>query len=227
MSGYLKRYVMPVFWPVKRKENKWVAKPRAGPHPIASSIPLHIIVRDMLHLSENISETRKVIKSGQIVVDKRKRKDPKYPVGLMDVIEIPAIGKAYRMVPDEKSMHLEEIKQEETSKKLCKIKSKKMAKGGKIQLGLHDGRTILTDKNDYKVGDSILISLPDQKIVKHFKFEKGAKSTIIAGKNKGKTGTIKDIKERKFMLEKSIVDIETKDGIVLVPKEYVIVGELQ
>ena len=75
MSGYLKRYKMPAFWPVNRKEKKWVVRPRAGPHSIAGSIPLNLIIRDMLKLTENISETKKIIKSGAVIVDKKKRTD--------------------------------------------------------------------------------------------------------------------------------------------------------
>ncbi|NOX71612.1 MAG: 30S ribosomal protein S4e [Candidatus Micrarchaeota archaeon] len=226
MSGYLKRYMMPAFWPVNRKDKKWVARPRAGPHSIKSSIPLHLIVRDVLKLTLNITETRKIIKAGEVLVDKKKRKDPKYPVGFMDVMEIPSIKKTCRIMLSKKGLELHEIKPEEASKKLCKIRGKKVIKGGKIQLSLHDGRTLIADKKEYNVGDSVLISLPDHKIAKHFKFEKNAKSLIIAGKNRGMAGKIKNIKERKFMLEKSMVDVETKDGDIIVPKEYIMVGEL-
>ncbi len=226
MSGYLKRYLIPAFWPVNKKENKWVARPRAGPHRIKESIPLHILIRDAFNLTDNIPETKKIIKSGAILVDKRKRKDTKYPVGFMDVIEIPSIKKSYRIMLNEKGLYPEEIKDEENSKKLCIIRRKKMIKNAKVQISLHDGRNIIVPKGEYKVRDSVLISLPDQKIVKHFKFEKGADSFIIAGKNRGTSGKIEDIKERKTMMEKGMVIIKTKEKTFIVPVEYVMVGAL-
>ncbi|MBN2101429.1 MAG: 30S ribosomal protein S4e [Candidatus Aenigmarchaeota archaeon] len=228
MSGYLKRYVMPAFWPVNRKGNKWVSRPRTGPHKIEQCISLQILVRDSFSLTDNVPETKKLIKSGAILVDKRKRTDIKYPVGFMDVIEIPSVKKYYRVMLSSKGLHPEEIKETDSSRKLCIVKGKKAIKGGKFQLSLHDGRNVIVlPKNDYKVNDSVIISLPEQKIAKHFKFEKGAASFITAGKNIGITGTIEEIKERKTMLEKAMVTIKTKDNkSLLVPKKYVMVGEV-
>ena len=227
MSGYLKRYIMPAFWPVRRKGNKWVSKPRAGPHKIDYSIPLQILVRDSFCITDNLPETKKLIKSGAILVDKRKRTDIKYPVGFMDIVEIPSVKKYYRIMLNDRGFYPEEIKETDSSKKLCIVKGKKAIRGGKFQISLHDGRNILLSKNDYNVEDSVLISLPDQKIAKHFRFEKGAVSLILAGKNRGVTGTIEETKERKTMLEKEMVTIKTKDNkMLLVPKKYVMVGEL-
>lgn len=226
MSGYLKRYMMPAFVPMSRKMNKWVSRPRAGPHAISLSIPLSVVVRDGLKLTDNIPETKKVIKAGNVLVDKKKRTDIKYPVGFMDVIEIPAAKKSYRVMLNEKGLYLEEIKESDSAKKICIIKNKKILKGRKTQLCLHDGRTIIVPKDEYRIGESIIISLPDQKIAKHFKFEKGSDSFIISGKNKGFRGKIKEIKEKKTMLDKSMVRIESKEGELSVPKKYVMVGAL-
>jgi len=227
MSGYLKRYVMPAFWPVSRKEKKWVVRPRSGSHSKDSSIALQILIRDSFNLTDNIPETKKLIKSGAILIDKRKRTDTKYPVGFMDVVEIPAVKKYYRIMLNKKGLYPEEIKETESSKKLCIVRGKKAIKGGKFQISLHDGRNMIMPKNDYKVEDSVMMSLPDQKIAKHFKFEKGASTFIIAGKNRGTSGTIEEIRNRKTMLEKSMVTVKTKEGkMLIVPKKYVMVGEL-
>jgi len=227
MSGYMKRYLIPAFWQINKKESKWAPRPSAGPHAKDASIPFQLIVRDILKLTENIRETKKIIKSGEILIDKKKRRDPKYPVGFMDVIEIPQIRKYYRMAINKKGLNVEEIKGADASRKLCKITSKSAIKGGKLRLGLHDGRNLIVDNNDYKTGDSLLISLPGQKIIKHFKFEKGVQAVVMAGKNIGIKGKIKGIRKKKFMLEHGMIDIETESGELLVPKEYVIVGEFK
>jgi len=96
-----------------------------------------------------------------------------------------------------------------------------------IQLNLHDGRNVLTDKNDYRPNDSVLIELPDQKILQHFRFDKDAPAVIIAGKNIGVHGKVKEIFERKTMLESSRVILQTKDGDIETVKEYVLVGEIK
>ena len=99
-----------------------------------------------------------------------------------------------------------------SGKKLCRIQGKSAGRGGRIQLNLHDGRNILVErKSQYKRGDSILIELPSQKIIRHFSLDKGNRAVIIAGRNTGIEGKIKDIRVKKTMLEKSTVVLES-DG---------------
>jgi len=224
---HVKRYTIPKYWKVKKKANKFVVAPRPGPHKKYESIPLLVVLRDVLKLCADAGEARSVVKKGEILVDKRARKDPNYPVGFMDVIEIPKVHKAYRVMVDKHGLALHEIKHEEAGRKLCRIQQKRKIKGGMIQLNLHDGRNVLTDKNDYRPNDSVLIELPDQKILQHFSFDKDAPAIIIAGKNIGVHGKVKEIFERKTMLESSRVILQTKDGDIETVKEYVLVGEIK
>ena len=93
-------------------------------------------------------------------------------------------------------------------------------------MSLHDGRNVTIRKNAYKVGDSLLISLPGQDILKHYGFEKGAKGTIIAGKNIGISGKVKDFIVKKNMLEKSTVTIESDKREIKTLTEYILIGEI-
>jgi small subunit ribosomal protein S4e len=64
--------------------------------------------------------------------------------------------------------------------------------GGKTQLHLHDGRNLLFDSNpEYKSGDSVVISLPEQEIVSHHKFEEGALAYLTGGSHIGETADIR------------------------------------
>jgi len=223
---YLSRYEAQPFWRVSKKKYKYVVKPSPGMHKARYSIPLAIIIRDILKYAENFREARKIIKAGKILVDKKPRKDPRFAVGLMDVIEIPDEEKIYRVMVDKHGLVLAEIKKEDSDKKLCRIKSKQMIRGGKIQLTLHDGRNIVVDDvKKYKPFDSLLIELPSQRILKHFKFAVGEKAMVIDGVNRGKQGKIVNISERRSMLEKSKVVLETdkKERIETI-KEYIMVG---
>jgi small subunit ribosomal protein S4e len=149
----------------------------------------------------------------------------------MDIIEIPDAGKHYRVNVNAKGIFIEKIKADETSKKLCMIIGRKTLKKGVEQLNLHDGRNMLLAKEakgkggDYKVHDSIAISLPDQKITKHYRLEKGSPAFIFSGKNVGAKGTIKEVKTRKSMTEKSTVAIKSADKEIETLKDYVFVGE--
>ncbi len=184
-------------------------KPRPGPHKKFESIPLLIILRDILKLVDTSSEGEKIIKAKEILVDGKLRKDHKYPVGLMDVIHIPKINKGYRIVPVKKGLELLEIPVKEVNFKLCRVDGKTLIKNGELQLNLHDGRNIILEskvkKEDYKTGDSVLIELPSQKIVEHIKMEKGNLGIIIGGQNKGQFVKVKELKKTRSREPNKIV----------------------
>jgi len=216
----LKRYVMP--WKLPVKPFHWVVSPRPGPHPKDSCLPLLIILRDILKVAETGREAKKLIKAGKVRVDGKERREAGYPAGLMDVIEIENLG-CYRVLPGEKGLEVVEIAKKDAGWKICRIRDKRNVKGGKIQLNLHDGRNILVDSQAYKPGDSVMIQIPEQKILKHYPLKVGQEALIFAGKNAGKQGKIKEIRERKSMLEKSTVILETPEGRIETLKDYIIV----
>ena len=220
---YLKRYSAPDFWKVKKKEAGWITRPSAGPHKLGFCIPLKILLRDVLKYAENSEEAKKIIKKGKILVDGRERKDPNYPAGLMDVVKVGE--ETFRIVVDKKGLQVVKVK--EGADKLCRINNKRKIKGGVYQLNLHDGRNLLTEEEKYKPGDSILISLPEQKILNHFQLKEGEQAFVISGRNIGFSGTIKNVKERKFLNERNKVVLENKGEKVETLKDYILVGSLQ
>ncbi|MEM4788723.1 MAG: S4 domain-containing protein, partial [Ignisphaera sp.] len=98
-SSHLKRLAAPAFWPILRKEYKWITKPSPGPHLLERCIPLLVLIRDVLKLAENAREAKKIIFDGEVLIDGRVRRDFKFPVGLMDVVSIPKINMYIRIVP--------------------------------------------------------------------------------------------------------------------------------
>ena len=118
---------------------------------------LLIVVRDILKVADNAREAKIIINNGDILVDGRARKDYKYPVGFMDVIEIPKSEKVYRVLPDHKGrLVLHSISKKNAEFKLCMITDKTTIKGGKTQLNLHDGRNSIVDK-DIQVQEMLLL----------------------------------------------------------------------
>ena len=198
-SGHLKRKPAPKFWPIHRKEKTWTVKPVPGPHPVEECIPLMLIVRDYLDLAETRREAEIIIKRGLIEVDGVVRKEPRFPVGLMDVVQIREVEKSFRVLPTEKGLSLHEIKAEEANVKLCRIENKTTVKGGYTQLNLHDGRNILIKDEEeakmYKTLDTVMIEIPKQNILKHIKMGEGVYVIVTGGKNIGKHGKILEIGE--------------------------------
>ncbi|WFO75807.1 30S ribosomal protein S4e [Desulfurococcaceae archaeon MEX13E-LK6-19] len=217
---HLKALAAPRFWPILRKEYKWAVKPSPGPHPISRSIPLLIIVRDILKYAKTAREARRLIAEGHFKVDGRVRKNYKYPVGLMDVLEVVDTGETYRMVPvPVKVMRLLPIEKEEATFKLCRIENKTTVKGGHIQLNLHDGRNHLIRVADptnpvedvYDTLGTVKLAIPNQEILDYVPLKEGVIAIIAGGRNVGRVGRIVSIKKgiRRF---RSIVTLEDKNG---------------
>jgi len=194
MSKHLKRLNAPRALKIYRKERKWTIKPSAGPHPIETSIPLGLIIRDYLHLADNLRETKKILSNGEVLVDDKIRKNYKFPCGLMDVISFPKIKKDYRVLFDRLGkLTLVTIESKDAKWKLCRIENKTILKNKQIQINLHDGGNRLIKKDEYKTGDVLKVSFKDKKVDDIFKFEKGTVSMIIGGSHIGETANIQDI----------------------------------
>ncbi len=194
MSKHMKRLTIPKSWKIAKKEVKWAVKPSPGKHPKDASMPLGMVIRDMLGYADTMREARRIIGSRKIMVDGRVEIDYKAPIGFMDVISIPETGEHYRMLFDSKGrLTLTQIDAERAKWKLVRINNKTYVRGGKVQLNLHDGRNILVEreKDVYKTGDVLKISIPEQKILRHIEMKAGNKAIIIGGSHGGSLGTIK------------------------------------
>lgn len=183
----LKRLVAPGFWKLEKKKSKWTVAVRPGPHKKFESIPLQIVLRDILKLVETGKEAQYVLNSGEILIDGRIVKDHAFAVGLMDVVSIPKIKKYFRVVPNKKGFGLAEISEAESKIKLLKIMDKRTLKNKKVQLNLHDGRNLLVDKTEYSTGDSILVELPKMKIAEHVKLVPGNTILILKERTLGES----------------------------------------
>ena len=225
MSKHQKRISAPRSWPIQRKEHYWTVKPRPGAHPANHSIPLLILVRDLLKLADNTKEAKRVLHESNILVNGKIRKDPKYLVGIFDIISIPKIEKHYRVLTDRKGkLTFTQIKEEDSKTKLCRINNKTVVKGGKVQLNMHDGRNVI-GSNEVKTKDSVIISIPDCKIIERFAFSEGNHAMVIGGKHSGEVGKIKSIREVRSS-SPNMVTIMKDDHEIETIEDYVfIVGE--
>jgi len=200
--SHLKRIAAPKSWAIARKETKYVMRPKPGPHKLEQGMPLSVAIRELVKVAKTNREAKQIIKLKDVFVDKRKRTDEKYPVGLMDIIEFPQLEEQYRIVFDRKGK-LAAIKADskEAATKLARIESKSKIAGGKIQLHLSDGRNITVDKDVYKIGDTLQLGLPEQKITDHFKLDKGMMIMLVGGKHTGMIATAEEIAKDKIIIK--------------------------
>jgi len=192
VSRHQKRLTVPVSWPISRKTHAWVAKTSPGPHNAAESMPLVMVVREMLKLVDNAREAKRALYEGKVLVDGVAQKDYKLPVGIFDVISVPALDQQYRMLKDEKGMFYLSLLESGKAIKLARIENKTFLKGKKQQLNLSDGSNKLAE-GDFNVGDSLVLSIPEKEIEEKIGFEVGNLAMVVGGKHSGQTGKIKEI----------------------------------
>ena len=223
---HLKRYKAPKTWPIHPKEETWTVKPSAGPHAIEDCLSLMVVVRDILKIADNSREAKRIINSGDIVINGRSKKDYKFPVGFMDIITIPKTNETYRVLLDNKRrLTLKPITNEENDVKLSKIVNKTTIKGGQTQLNLHDGRNLLTEE-DYKVGDVLSLKIPEQEVQNVYKLEEGATVLVTGGKHTGEIGKISEIIINQSSNPNTVIIENSRKENFLTLKDYAfVIGE--
>lgn len=210
MSRHLKRVAAPRSWPIAKKTHVWTTKPNPGPHSQAQAIPLAVLIRDILKITDNMRETKRVLNEGSVLVDGIVRRDHKFPVGVFDVIQLPKLNTTYRILLDPRGRLMVNELDVKDPKKPCRILNKTTVKGGKVQLNLHDGTNILAS-NDYKVNDTVILSIPDKGIDKHIKYESGNLAVITGGTHSGQLASIDEIKKVRSSRHNMVI-LKREDG---------------
>jgi small subunit ribosomal protein S4e len=216
----MKRLAAPRSWDISRKSSRFVFKPLPGPHPISASYPLGVVIRDMASMASLSRELKLMMRAGEVKVDGKERRTPRFPVGLFNVVSVPAEGVDYRLVPSPKGLTLAKVDSEEAKTKLCSISTKTKVKGGHIQYGLHDGRSMVDDSLKLSPGDAVLIEIPAQKVLSQAKLAKGSLGLVLTGDRAGQLGKISDVKQGTISREK-MVKISLPSGEAEIPSRIV------
>lgn len=199
-SKKLKRQMAPTYWGISRKDKRFVVTSRPGPHPKKRCIPSAVLLRDTLGLVKTLREAKWAIYSGRVRVDGAVRKSLHHGAGLMDVVSLEGVENSYRLVPKKGALlHPRPIPESEADRKLCKVTSKSTIRGGRTQLGFHDGRALIADA-EAKVGDTCVMRVPAQEILKVVPMEAGAAVLVTGGANAGSTGTVEALIDGTFSL---------------------------
>jgi len=217
---HLKREKAPRYWPIHPKESYWATKPSPGPHAQRACVPLANLLRDLLGYARNTRESKIILAQNRVSVDGKIRHDYKFPTGLMDVVELPDANMSYRILPAiGKGLTAVRIPKDEAKAKLCRIEDKITLNKGRVQLNLHDGRSIVIPVEDarnpkediYKTRDTVRIGIPTQKILDHLKFAEGAYAIVTSGRNLGRHGKIMNI-EPSTVARRATAVIEDPSG---------------
>ena len=217
-SSHMKRLTMPRSWPLPRKSSVWIQKPNPCGHPLDLCMPMGVILRDILGVAQNRREAKKILHSKLVKVDGAIETDIGRGVGLMDVLTVGDVS--YKCVLDTNGkLRYRTIPAKEASTKICRVMGKTTIKGAKTQVHLHDGRNLLFNENpEYKTGDSLVISLPDQEVKSYHKFEEGSIAYLTGGNHIGELATVRgqDIKRSSKANEVQFDDFGTISDYVFI-----------
>lgn len=209
MKNHLKRIAAPRTWFINRKQNIFIIRPNPGTHSFAFGQPLGLILRDNLKLASSTAEIKRLLNNQEILVDGQRRKDHRFIVGLFDTISIPRLNQSYQIALDAKGrLMAAEIPWEKSLLKTCKVVGKRVLPGGKIQLSLHDGKT-LAGENSIKNGDSVVVELPSLNIKKVLPLKNGASVMLVSGRHSGALARLEQVVNEKAVCLSGAEKIET------------------
>jgi len=218
----LKRRAAPRTWTIHRKGTKWVKRPAPGPHAQDQSIPLLMVVRDLRRLAASAREARVLLRSGKVKVDGQLVDDLARGVGLMDTVSFDApLNEHFRVLKDRRGkLTLVAIAPAEAAMKIGRVRFKHAVRGGRIEVTLHDGRNLLVEpKSPWRVGDSLRLQLPGQKVVGHLPLAAGSLAFVAGGSHVGEVARVDHVEVRNSP-QPNLVHF--KEGFSTV-KEYVFV----
>ncbi|MCL4324726.1 MAG: 30S ribosomal protein S4e [Candidatus Thermoplasmatota archaeon] len=225
MTFRLKRRAMPKSWPIGRKGSKWILRTAPGPHSLEESLPVALVLRDLLKTANSSREVRKLLREGKVFIDGKVVKDPSRGLGLMDVLSLGAPpSQHYRMLKSRLGkLEIRSIPTEEAKVKLARIRFKHTVPGGKVALTLHDGRNLLVAANtQYRVGDTLRLELPTHKVVSRMALSPGVLAYISGGSHVGEVGHIDRIE---VVPSSEPNKVHFKEGFSTIKEYTFVVGE--
>jgi small subunit ribosomal protein S4e len=227
-----KRLSAPITYTIKRKHGKFTIRPHPTRGSFESSIPLGIILREVLGYAKTLNEVKKILVRKMVKVDGKVRTDYKFAIGPMDVLEITKTNEFFRLVPyrGKRRLKLVPIDEKEAHQKILQVKKKHTMRGGLIQLTFHDGRTLAINPEEEAAisiqeispKDSIMFNLESEEMEELYPFSEGNIALVMGGHNVGLVGKITEIesqigrKMRTITFEAEEGEIKTTDTHIFI-----------
>ncbi|MDE1865654.1 MAG: hypothetical protein KGH94_03405 [Candidatus Micrarchaeota archaeon] len=196
-SRYLKRLNSPEFFGIHRKERAYITKPNSGRHSLERCVPLSLAARK-LGVAKTTTEAEKSIKAKAFKINGKVVTEPKYPIGIGDILETG--GDSHRLWINEQGKVA--FQKAESKDPLYKVVGKYKGKSNKLMLRLHDG-TSIEGKSDISVNDSVI--LKEGKIDRTIKLAPGARCSVVDGVHVGAQGTVVNLVEGTMHKPRSLV----------------------
>ena len=194
---HLKRLAAPHHWLLAKTAGKFATKPTAGPHKGRECLPIIVFLRNRLKYALNAREVTAICKRRLVKVDGKIRTDPRYPAGLMDVIELGKSNEQFRLLYDCKGRYTaHKIERTEAEFKLCRVNKWDIGNKKIPYIVTHDGRTIRYAHPATRLNDTIKFNLKTGEVDSFVKFDEGNIAMVTSGGNVGRVGVIGRIEKQ-------------------------------
>jgi len=206
----------------------YAARPSPGPHKLRECIPLSVLLQNRLRYALSRQEVFKIVRSkeGLIKVDGKIRRDPRYPLGIMDVVSIEKTGEHFRILYDVKGRYqAHKIDEKEAKFKLCKIKRKAMGPTKIPYIVTHDGRTLRFPHPEIKKNDTIKLNLETGEVDSLIKFENGSQVLITGGNNIGRVGVLQHVEKHPGSFDIAHIKDSTGQAFATRTTNIFVIGE--
>jgi small subunit ribosomal protein S4e len=200
-------------WYLGKLRGVYATRPSPGPHKLRECIPLNVLLQYRLKYALSKAEATKIVKDkeGLIKVDGKIRRDPRFPLGHMDVVSIEKTNEHFRILMDTKGRFIpHRIDAKEGSFKLCKIVKKVIGKSKIPYVVTHDGRTLRFPHPDISINDTVKINLENGEISSVIKFQNGASCMLTGGNNLGRIGILQSVEKHQGSFD--IVHVKDNTG---------------
>jgi small subunit ribosomal protein S4e len=184
-----------------------------------------LVLRDLKGIAHNAREARILARTGAVRVDGQVVHDLARGIGLMDSLSLaPPLDTHYRVVKNARGkLTLIPVPATEAGVKLGRIRFKHAIRGGRVQVTLHDGRNLIVPADSpYRVGDSVKIEVPSQKVVRHLPLSPGQLAYVSGGSHVGEMGHVERVEVRNSS-QPNLVHF--KEGFSTIKDHVFVVGD--
>merc|ERR1712154_317362 len=211
---HLKQVNTPCYWYLNKLSGIFAPRPSSGPHKIRECIPMALLIREQLKYATTYKEVKQVLGKKLVKVDNKVRTDRKFPLGMMDVVQIPCSNESFRILVDVKGRYKPvRITDAEAAYKPLRVERVCGGVGNTPRVALtHDGRNISHVHKDVCHMDTLIFDLKEKEVKKVIKFQKGCCVMASSGSNKGRVGTLTAIKKHPGAVD--LVDVEDANGSI-------------
>jgi small subunit ribosomal protein S4e len=199
---------MPNFWPVKKKNIRFIARPLPGSHKREYGASMQVLLKDILGVVENAKEARYLLKNTEVLKNGKRVINARQLAGLFDIIEFKETKEKFMLLlSDERKPML--IPKKDSTLFLKVVKKTQLGKD-KFQISFFNGMTSLVDAKLFKatsINDSLLFDYDKKKIADHLPLKEGVFVYVFNGNYTGKIGQVKGFTHYNG-LAKDLVELE-------------------